>query len=109
MLTPSLAPRKGTDQALKNAPAPPTIRPWFLAVALTLTGISPAFAWWRPDRIVIVIEENHSYDQILGSGRKDAPYINQLAAKASVLPTRMRYTTRASPIIWSSSPVAPKG
>jgi phosphatidylinositol-3-phosphatase len=80
-LTPSLAPRKGTDQALKNASAPPALRPWFLAVALALTGISPAFALWRPDHIVIVIEENHSYDQILGSGRKAAPYINQLAAQ----------------------------
>ncbi|MBV9488710.1 MAG: acid phosphatase [Verrucomicrobia bacterium] len=30
---------------------------------------------------MIVIEENHSYDQILGSGRNDAPYISQLATQ----------------------------
>jgi hypothetical protein len=80
VLIPSLPPRKDTDQACKNVSVPP-LRPWPLAVALALTGISPALGLWRPDHIVIVIEENHSYDQILGSGRKAAPYINQLAVQ----------------------------
>lgn len=33
----------------------------------------------RPDHIVIVIEENHSFNQIIGNG--DAPYINGLAKR----------------------------
>ncbi len=35
----------------------------------------------RPDHVVIVIEENHSYDQIIGSS--DAPYINSLAQQGA--------------------------
>ncbi len=30
-----------------------------------------------PDHVIVVIEENHGYDQIMGSD--SAPYINQLA------------------------------
>ena len=33
----------------------------------------------RPDHVVIVMEENHGYDQIIGSA--DAPYINSLASQ----------------------------
>jgi phosphatidylinositol-3-phosphatase len=36
----------------------------------------------RPDHIVIVIEENHSYSQIIDS--PDAPYINGLAVQGAV-------------------------
>ena len=36
----------------------------------------------RPDHIVMVIEENHSYSQIIDS--PDAPYINSLAARGAV-------------------------
>lgn len=36
----------------------------------------------RPDHIVVVILENHSYDQIIGS--PEAPYINELAMKGAV-------------------------
>jgi acid phosphatase len=36
----------------------------------------------RPDHIVIVIEENHGYDQIIGA--EEAPYINHLAQQAAV-------------------------
>ena len=32
----------------------------------------------RPDHVVVVIEENHAYNQIIGS--PSAPYINGLAA-----------------------------
>jgi hypothetical protein len=35
----------------------------------------------RPDHIVIVIEENHSYQQIIVS--KDAPYMNMLARQGA--------------------------
>ncbi|HET9963302.1 MAG TPA: alkaline phosphatase family protein [Nitrospiraceae bacterium] len=37
----------------------------------------------RPDHIVIVIEENHSFKQIIGSPA--APYLNQLAAQGALL------------------------
>jgi len=36
----------------------------------------------RPDHIIIVIEENHSYGQIIGS--PNAPYINQLAKEGAL-------------------------
>jgi len=36
----------------------------------------------RPDHIVMVIDENHSYSQIIDS--PDAPYINSLAARGAV-------------------------
>jgi acid phosphatase len=36
----------------------------------------------KPDHIVMVIEENHSYSQIIGS--PDAPYINRLVAQGAV-------------------------
>ena len=38
----------------------------------------------RPDHVVIVIEENHSYSEIIGSSA--APYISSLAAQ--VVPWR---------------------
>lgn len=48
----------------------------FLFVALVLLGACSSNQSKAPDHIVIVIEENHSYDQIVGS--PDAPYINSL-------------------------------
>jgi acid phosphatase len=36
----------------------------------------------RPQHIIIVIEENHNYEQIIGSS--NAPFINQLAKEAAV-------------------------
>ena len=49
--------------------------PWIFSLALTLsaTAVPP-----RYDHVVIVIEENHSFTQIIGN-RTSAPYINQLA------------------------------
>jgi hypothetical protein len=46
----------------------------------TLDGSTPQLP--RPDHIVMVIEENHSYSQIIES--PDAPYINSLAALGAV-------------------------
>src|SRR5262245_33808456 len=37
----------------------------------------------RPDHIVIVIEENHDFAQIIGSA--DAPYINSLVQQGAVM------------------------
>jgi hypothetical protein len=50
------------------------------AAASTLSGSAPHLP--RPDHIVMVIEENHSYSQITDS--PDAPYINRLAAQGAV-------------------------
>lgn len=36
----------------------------------------------RPDHIIIVMEENHSYDAVIGS--ENAPYINQLAREGAL-------------------------
>lgn len=54
---------------------------WLLAMLLI---VQPAFGGElpRPDRIVIVIEENKSFSQIIGS--KDAPYINELARRGAL-------------------------
>jgi hypothetical protein len=46
-----------------------------LFVMIMVTGIVSAQIW-RPDHVVIVIEENHAYTQIVGSVA--APYINSL-------------------------------
>src|ERR1035437_1633763 len=46
-----------------------------LLMMIMLTGISSG-QMWRPDHVVIVIEENHAYKQIVGSTA--APYINSL-------------------------------
>ncbi|MGY3054110.1 phospholipase C [Pedobacter sp. UYEF25] len=35
-----------------------------------------------PDHIIIVVEENHGYDQVIGS--KNAPYLNQLAKEGAL-------------------------
>jgi phosphatidylinositol-3-phosphatase len=38
----------------------------------------------RPDHVVIVVEENHSYDDIFGSGNPaDTPYLHALAAQGA--------------------------
>lgn len=54
-----------------------------IAVLLFPTG--PAMAGKRvprPDHVVVVMEENHGYDQIIGSA--DAPYINSLASEGAL-------------------------
>ena len=56
----------------------------------------------RPDHVVIVIEENHSYSEIIGSSA--APYINSLAARALSSPTHPRQRTQASPTTSTYSP-----
>jgi len=57
-----------------------------LAGAILLTGLvfscsqKPAFP--RPDHIIIIMEENHSYDQVIGSG--NAPFINRLVEEGAL-------------------------
>jgi acid phosphatase len=47
-------------------------------LAWGLFACSPCFALPNPDHIVIIMEENHSPESIIGS--PDAPYITSLAA-----------------------------
>jgi hypothetical protein len=46
-----------------------------------------------PDHVVVIVEENHSYSQIIGN--EDAPYINALAARGASL-TNMHGITHPS-------------
>jgi phosphatidylinositol-3-phosphatase len=52
-----------------------------LLTAVAATGDAGA-APWSPSHVVVVIEENHSYDQIIGN--PDAPFINKLAAEGAL-------------------------
>jgi phosphatidylinositol-3-phosphatase len=49
----------------------------------------------RPDHIVVVIEENHSYSQIIDS--PDAPFINSLAAQGAVFTQSFGVTYPSQP------------
>jgi hypothetical protein len=49
----------------------------------------------RPDHIVMVIEENHSFSQIIDS--PDAPYINRLAAQGAVFTQSFGVTYPSQP------------
>src|SRR5437762_14377023 len=58
---------------------------WMAAMFLGFGLVSrPAFGQSipRPDHVVIVIEENHSYAEIIGSA--NAPYINSLAQQGAL-------------------------
>ena len=56
---------------------------FILAALLSAAAAGDAAAApWTPSHIVVVIEENHSYDQIIGNA--DAPFINKLAADGAL-------------------------
>jgi len=61
----------------------------------------------RPDHVVIVVEENHSYSEIINSS--SAPYINSLAEQGRSSPSLLPSSTRASPTTSTSSPAPTKG
>jgi phosphatidylinositol-3-phosphatase len=46
-------------------------------------AVAPGLKLPRPAHVVVIIEENKSFAQIIGNAR-DAPYINQLAAQGAV-------------------------
>ena len=48
-----------------------------------------------PDHVIIVMEENHSYSEIIGS--KDAPYINSLAAAGALFTQSYAITHPSQP------------
>jgi hypothetical protein len=64
-----------------------------LLASSTLDGSTPHLP--RPDHIVMVIEENHSYSQIIDS--PDAPYINSLAAKGAIFTQSFGVTYPSQP------------
>lgn len=73
-----------------------------LSVGISLCAIPPATALGggpphlsRPDHIVVVVEENHSYSQIIDS--PDAPYINSLAAQGAVFTQSFGITHPSKP------------
>lgn len=49
----------------------------------------------KPDHIIIVVEENHGYDQIIGS--ENAPYINQLAREGTLFTNSQAVTHPSQP------------
>jgi len=64
-----------------------------LSAASALNDSTPLLP--RPDHIVMVIEENHSYSQIIDS--PDAPYINRLAAQGAVFTQSFGVTHPSQP------------
>lgn len=64
-----------------------------LSTVTTPNGGTPQLP--RPDHIVLVIEENHSYSQIVGS--PDAPYINRLAGLGAVFTQSFGITHPSQP------------
>src|SRR6202045_921273 len=48
-----------------------------------------------PDHVIIVMEENHSYAEIIGS--KDAPYINSLASAGALFTKSFAITHPSQP------------
>jgi hypothetical protein len=58
----------------------------------------------RPDHVVIVIEENHSYSEIIGSSA--APYINSLAVQGALFTQSYAIRTPASLTTSTSSPAS---
>jgi Phosphoesterase family len=72
-----------------------------VAVALTSSGVGRAEAASSipgvasPDHVVIVIEENHAYSEIVGSS--SAPYINSLANQGAVFTQSFAVTHPSEP------------
>ena len=71
-----------------------------LAVAASIFSIELAhgdnsFSLSRPGHIVLVIEENHAYSQIINS--PDAPYINRLAAQGALFTQSFGITHPSQP------------
>jgi hypothetical protein len=68
-----------------------------LPVQLTLEALEQRLvpALPRPDHVVIAIEENHSYSQIIGSS--SAPYINSLANEGALMTNSSGVTHPSEP------------
>jgi acid phosphatase len=67
----------------------------FCAVIFVPGLIAPAQSVPRPEHIVVVLEENHAYSQIIGSS--DAPYINTLASEGALFTQSYAITHPSQP------------
>src|SRR5260370_42586357 len=56
---------------------------FFMILVVLSLGITNLRALPKPDHVGLVIEENHSYSQIMGS--KDCAYIHELAKQVALL------------------------
>jgi len=59
------------------------MKSFVLALSLVASAVHAEGVLPRPDHIVIVVEENKSFSDVIGS--KDAPYLNALARRGAVL------------------------
>ncbi|HEY2321567.1 MAG TPA: alkaline phosphatase family protein [Thermoanaerobaculia bacterium] len=59
------------------------MKSFILSLFLAATAVHAEAALPRPDHVVIVIEENKGFSDVIGS--KDAPYLNALARRGAVL------------------------
>src|SRR5205823_1618032 len=68
-------------------------------VAAVAIVLAPSFASAqpipRPDHVVVVIDENHAYSQIIGSS--SAPYINSLVSQGALLTNSFAITHPSQP------------
>jgi acid phosphatase len=62
---------------------------------VSVTAPGAAFAAQPPSRVVIVIEENHGFEQVIGS--PDAPFINALAAQGALFTNMFGLTHPSQP------------
>ena len=74
----------------KNARLASVLERLGLSVSTTVMGAPPTY-----DKIVVVIEENHSFSQVIGS--PNAPYINALAAGGSSFTNMIAITHPSQP------------
>jgi acid phosphatase len=70
----------GTPTA--TPPATPSVIPPAGRASPTTSSASPAAAVPRPDHVVVVVEENRSYADVIG--RSAAPYLNSLAGQGAL-------------------------
>jgi acid phosphatase len=75
-----------TTPATQQTPPPATT---------TTSPGAPAPTVPRPDHVVVVLEENHSYDDIIGSS--DAPYLNSLASRGALFTKSFALTHPSEP------------
>ncbi len=66
----------------------------FAAIAAPLPSL-PRLRLPRPDHVIVIVEENHAFSEIIGS--EHAPYLNQLAAQGAVFTQSFAVTHPSQP------------
>ena len=67
----------------------------FISLGIITSGAAVAAKLPKPDHVVLVIEENRSFQTLIGS--KDAPYINQLAGQGALFTRSFAITHPSEP------------